>query len=115
MILLGWKRLLFADGPRQSINALTLYAFYLSKEDDGAWYNVKKYFDGDYITSALTVSTAFTVTIFAISLLMLIIAGICYIPLLMHIQGNLKVCALAVVTWRVVCLDFIGILLSQSR
>lgn len=90
-IMPGWKRLLFADGPRQSINALTLYAFYLSKEDDGPFWQVSKYFDGDYITSALTVSTAFTVFVFALSLLMLIIAGICYIPLLCHIQGNLKV------------------------
>ncbi|RPD67051.1 hypothetical protein L226DRAFT_565806 [Lentinus tigrinus ALCF2SS1-7] len=86
----SWKRLLFADGPRQSINALTLYAFYLSKEDDGDWYQISKYFDGDLITSALTVSTTFTVLVFALSLLMLIIAGICYIPLLCHIQGNLK-------------------------
>ena len=84
--------MLFADGPRQSINALTLYAFYLSKEDEGDWWEIKKYFSGDYITSALTISTAFTVTIFAISLLKLIIAGICYVPLLVHIQGNLKVC-----------------------
>ncbi|KAI0832536.1 hypothetical protein BC628DRAFT_1508593 [Trametes gibbosa] len=86
----SWKRLLFADGPRQSINALTLYAFYLSKEDDGPFWDIKKYFDGGYLTSALTVSTAFTVFVFALSLLMLIIAGICYIPLLCHIQGNLK-------------------------
>ncbi|KAI0750915.1 hypothetical protein C8Q80DRAFT_1217821 [Daedaleopsis nitida] len=86
----SWKRLLFADGPRQSINALTLYAFYLSKQDQGDWYDIKKYFDGTLITSALTVSTAFTVFVFAFSLLMLIIAGICYIPLLCHIQGNLK-------------------------
>ncbi|KAI0375753.1 hypothetical protein BV20DRAFT_932901 [Pilatotrama ljubarskyi] len=86
----SWKRLLFADGPRQSINALTLYAFYLSKEDDGPFWQISKYFNGNLITSALTVSTAFTVFIFALSLLMLIIAGICYIPLLCHIQGNLK-------------------------
>ncbi|KAI0352831.1 hypothetical protein OH77DRAFT_1497621 [Trametes cingulata] len=86
----SWKRLLFADGPRQSINALTLYAFYLSKEDDGPFWQISKYFDGDLITSALTVSTAFTVFIFALSLFMLIVAGICYIPLLCHIQGNLK-------------------------
>ncbi|KAI0335579.1 hypothetical protein GY45DRAFT_1413167 [Cubamyces sp. BRFM 1775] len=86
----SWKRLLFADGPRQTINALTLYAFYLSKEDDGPFWKISKYFDGDLITSALTVSTAFTVFVFCLSLLMLIIAGICYIPLLCHIQGNLK-------------------------
>ena len=83
--------MLFADGPRQSINALTLYAFYLSKEDDGDWYDIGKYFDSkNLVASALTVSTAFTVCVFAFSLLMLIIAGVCYIPLLAHIQGNLK-------------------------
>ncbi|OBZ76906.1 hypothetical protein A0H81_03994 [Grifola frondosa] len=71
----SWKRLLFADGP---------------ENDQRAWYDISKYFDGTLITSALTVSTAFTVLIFAISLLSLIVAGICYIPLLCHIQGNLK-------------------------
>ncbi|EMD40630.1 hypothetical protein CERSUDRAFT_111210, partial [Gelatoporia subvermispora B] len=87
----SWKRLLLADGPRQAINALTLYAFYLSKEDKGAWYDVSKYFDGnDYITSAITVSTAFTVLVFCLSCLMLLIAGVCYIPLLCYIKGNLK-------------------------
>jgi len=87
----SWKRLLLADGPRQSINALTLYAFYLSKTEDGAWYDISKYFAGNnLVTTGLTISTAFTVLIFAGSLLLLIIAGICYIPLLCHIQGNLK-------------------------
>lgn len=111
----GWKRLLFADGPRQSINALTLYAFYLSKEDDGPFWQVSKYFDGDYITSALTVSTAFTVFVFALSLLMLIIAGICYIPLLCHIQGNLKVKRIYIYAWNYACSLSAGILLPQSR
>jgi len=87
----SWKRLLLADGPRQTINALTLYAFYLSKKDDGAWYDISKYFAGnDLVTTALTISTAFTVLVFAGSLLLLIVAGVCYIPLLCHIQGNLK-------------------------
>ncbi|OCH90710.1 hypothetical protein OBBRIDRAFT_754491 [Obba rivulosa] len=87
----SWKRLLLADGPRQSINALTLYAFYLSKEGKGPWYDVSKYFAGnDYITSAITVSTTFTVFVFCLSCLMLIVAGICYIPLLCYIKGNLK-------------------------
>lgn len=85
--------MILAEGPRQSINALTLYAFYLSKEDKGAWYDVSKYFAGnDYVTQALTISTAFTVLIFALNLIMLLTAGICYIPLLCYIQGNLKVC-----------------------
>lgn len=87
----SWKRLLLADGPRQSINALTLYGFYLSKSDNGPWWDLSKYFEGnDFVTTALTITTAFTVIIFAGSLLLLIGAGICYIPLLCHIQGNLK-------------------------
>lgn len=89
----GWKRLLLADGPRQTINALTLYSIYLSKEDDGAWYDIPKYFRKNTIsTSALTVTTFFTFVIFAASALLLIVAGIFYIPLLCYIQGNLKVC-----------------------
>jgi len=84
---------ILADGPRQTINALTLYAFYLVKETPGThWYTISKYFEGNksLVTSALTVSTFFTVVIFAGSLILLMIAGICYIPLLCHIQGNLK-------------------------
>jgi len=88
----GWKRLLLADGPRQTINALTLYSIYLAKKDDGQWYDVPKYFRGNSLsTSALTATTFFTFVIFVGSALLLIIAGIFYIPLLCYIQGNLKV------------------------
>lgn len=87
----SWKRLLLSDGPRQTINALTLYSIYLAKNDKGSWYDVSKYFAGNSLsTSALTVSTFFTFVIFAGSLLLLIMAGIFYIPLLCYIQGNLK-------------------------
>lgn len=87
----SWKRLLLSDGPRQTINALTLYSIYLAKNGKGAWYDVSKYFAGNSLsTSALTVSTFFTFVIFAGSLLLLIMAGIFYIPLLCYIQGNLK-------------------------
>jgi hypothetical protein len=89
----GWKRVLLADGPRQTINALTLYAIYLARKDrPGAWYEVPKYFNGNSLsTSALTVTTFFTVVVFAGSLLLLIVAGIAYVPLLCYIRGNLKV------------------------
>lgn len=91
---LGWKRLLLADGPRQTINALTLWAIYIVRRgDEGEWYDVRKYFKNNSLsTSALTVSTFFTVVIFAGSLLLLIVAGVCYVPLLCYIRGNLKVC-----------------------
>jgi hypothetical protein len=62
------------------------------KDDKTPWYNFKKYFAGNnLITTALTISTLFTVVIFAGSLLLLIIAAIGYVPLLCYIKGNLKV------------------------
>ncbi|KAH7105380.1 hypothetical protein BKA62DRAFT_689482 [Auriculariales sp. MPI-PUGE-AT-0066] len=84
-----WKRLLLADGPRQAINALTLYAIYLSKQDLGPWDKFEKY-SSNTTTTLLLVSTLFTVTIFVGSVLLLLIAALCYIPLLCHIRGNLK-------------------------
>ncbi|KAF8914573.1 hypothetical protein CPB85DRAFT_1433573 [Mucidula mucida] len=87
----SWKRVLLADGPRQTINALTLYAVYLVHKDEGPWYDVTKFFNGNSAsTTGLTLSTLFTTLVFAGSLLLLIVAGICYIPLLCHIRGNLK-------------------------
>jgi len=85
-----WKRILLADGPRQSINALTLYSIYLSKKDDGDFWDLSKYTKGDLVTTGLIISTLFTVLVFAGSLILLIVAGICYIPLLCYIRGNLK-------------------------
>jgi hypothetical protein len=92
MTPLGWKRLLLADLPRQTINALTLYAVWLVKhKNPGNWYDLSKYFAGNSLsTSALTVSSLFTVLVCAGSLLLLLVAGLCYIPLLLHIRGNLK-------------------------
>lgn len=93
---LGWKRLLLADAPRQAINALTLYAVYTMKRDPKLhFYEVTQYFAGNTMsTTALVLTALFTVLVCAGSLLLLVIAGICYIPLLLHIRGNLKVCEL---------------------
>jgi len=86
----SWKRVLLADGPRQTINALTLYAVWLAKHKEAQW-DITKYFTGNSIsTSLLTVTTLFTVIVFLGSLGLLIVAGICYIPLLCYIRGNLK-------------------------
>jgi Fungal potassium channel len=91
---LEWKRLLLADGPRQSINALTLYSFYLAKSSEpGPWWQISKYMQWDQkdmVTDVLLVSMAFTVLIFIGSLLLLIVAAILYVPLLCYIRGNLK-------------------------
>lgn len=86
-----WKRLLLADGPRQAINALTLYAIYLSQKDaPGGFWDFARFTNGSFITTALLISITFTVIIFAGSLLLLIAAAICYVPLLCYIRGNLK-------------------------
>jgi len=88
----SWKRLVLADAPRQTINALTLYAVWLIKKNGPEpWYDISKYFKGISLsTSALIVTTFFTVVVSAGSLLLLLVAAICYIPLLCHIRGNLK-------------------------
>ena len=114
--LLGWKRLLLADGPRQTINALTLYAIYVVKsaQTPGNWYDVSRYFAGSsFSTAALTVTTFFTVAVFAGSLLLLIVAAICYIPLLCHIRGNLKV-RISPLTYSGPSNIVLGILLPQG-
>jgi len=84
----GWKRLLLADGPRQSINALILYSFWQVK--DGSWDPEDYLKSDDLLTSALFLTMMFTVIVFAGSVLLLLIAAICYVPLLCYIQGNLK-------------------------
>ncbi|OCF44796.1 hypothetical protein I317_01285 [Kwoniella heveanensis CBS 569] len=84
----GWKRLLLADGPRQSINALILYSFAYAngfQTDD-----IPAYWDNSAVTAMLLFAMITTVLIFAGSLLLLIIAAVCYVPLLCYIQGNLK-------------------------
>lgn len=85
----GWKRLVLADGPRQSINCLTLYSFWLV--NNGSISQITDYFSGQSaVTKMLLLSILFTVVIFLGSLLVLVIAAICYVPLLCYIQGNLK-------------------------
>lgn len=79
--------MLLADGPRQVINALTLYSF-------GKAYNFttdfSAYIEGSYITAGILITMIFTVVIWAGSFILLLIAAGMYVPLLCYIQGNLK-------------------------
>ncbi|WVR04843.1 hypothetical protein IAU60_001855 [Kwoniella sp. DSM 27419] len=84
----GWKRLLLADGPRQSINALILYSF--AYANGFQTHDIPAYWDNSAVTAMLLFAMIFTVLIFAGSLLLLIVAAVCYVPLLCYIQGNLK-------------------------
>ncbi|OXG14400.1 vacuolar protein [Cryptococcus neoformans Tu259-1] len=84
----GWKRLLLADGPRQSINAILLYSFAAANNFQTS--DIPAYWDNSLVTALLLFSMIFTVLVFAGSLLLLIVAAVTYIPLLCYIQGNLK-------------------------
>lgn len=83
-----WKRVLVADGPRQVINALTLYSFGASQK----WStNLQDYTEGSIITTGLLATMIFTVVIWCGSMILLITASLLYFPWLCYIQGNLKV------------------------
>ena len=83
----GWKRLLVADGPRQVINFFTLYGL----GSFAKWStNPYDYYEGNIFTGVMILSMLFTVAVFAGSLILLMLAGIAYIPLLCYIKGNLK-------------------------
>lgn len=82
---IGWKRLIFCDGPRQVINAFILFAIYQQK---GVHTNLKIY-GGLYRQASIAV-ILFTVTVFVVSLLLLLFAFLLYLPLLCKIRGNLK-------------------------
>ncbi|WRT64524.1 uncharacterized protein IL334_001456 [Kwoniella shivajii] len=84
----GWKRLLLADGPRQSINALVLYSFAYANGFQTS--DIPAYWDNSAVTAMLLFSMIATVLIFAGSLLLLIVAAVFYVPLLCYIRGNLK-------------------------
>ncbi|KPV72941.1 uncharacterized protein RHOBADRAFT_38620, partial [Rhodotorula graminis WP1] len=85
--LVGWKRLLLADAPRQVINAITLWSFGKSQKwttDFGV------YFSGSLVKQLALATMLFTVAIFIISAVQLLVAAAIYPALLCYIQGNLK-------------------------
>ncbi|CAO1614983.1 unnamed protein product [Parajaminaea phylloscopi] len=83
----GWKRLIVADGPRQVINALTLYGLL---EVNKFSTNVYDYYNGSIFTAIMLLTMIFTVVIFAGSAILLLVASVMYLPLLCYIKGNLK-------------------------
>lgn len=81
---------MLADAPRQVINATILYQVFHAHFHE--FWNWDFIGTGDqFILKKITLGTMmFTVAMFALSLFMLIIAVILYIPLVSHIRGNLK-------------------------
>ncbi|KAG0761972.1 hypothetical protein G6F57_007782 [Rhizopus arrhizus] len=89
--LKGWKRLLLAEAPRQVVNIVTLITIVPH------WIQIKngvkiqnEILGKTIIQQIMTGTMAFSVLIFGISFILVCIAAIVYIPLLCHIQGNLK-------------------------
>jgi hypothetical protein len=80
-----------AEAPRQVINAVTLYAIIKAWVDNN--YQLDQLLlamGNDTVTKMMTGTMAFSFVIFVISFFMICVASILYIPLLCHIQGNLK-------------------------
>ncbi|KAG0362110.1 hypothetical protein BG005_006605 [Podila minutissima] len=98
----NWKRLILADAPRQVINATILFQtfrghFYIYKNNSTQgnifdWNTIIDEKDSDLrlFKQIALGAMIFTVFMFAMSLIMLITAVVMYIPLVSHIQGNLK-------------------------
>jgi hypothetical protein len=89
LLIPGWKRLLLAEGPRQVLNAITLYS--VAKNEDFS-FDIQKY-QAEFTTIQGVVMSfmLLTVCIWALSFIRLLAAGLLYWPLLVcHIRGNLK-------------------------
>ncbi|KAF9928302.1 hypothetical protein FBU30_002476 [Linnemannia zychae] len=82
----NWKRLLLANAPRQVINATILYNEFHSHSD----FNFFNWTNRDLFTKITYVAMIFTLTVFVSNMVSFIAATFMYIPLVFHIQGNLK-------------------------
>jgi len=84
-----WKTLIIAEGPRQVINAVTLWAMLYEKYDldvEAALFETQSSMSKQMAFILMT----FTLGIFVIYFTMLVLAFLLYIPLLISIRGNLK-------------------------
>ena len=108
MSYLGWKRVFIADVPRQVINAIALVAFYRSRIDDGPFFEINKYTNGDLILGALLIAMLTTLCLCIFDVAKLACAGVLYLVLLCHIQGNLKV-SFCLSSFGAVSIDFVDV------
>ncbi|KAG0020659.1 hypothetical protein BGZ82_011533 [Podila clonocystis] len=92
----GWKRLMFADGPRQIINGIILITVFTKsrrRRPDGTYELDLEFWNFHDLKPLNRVTMGimmFTLTLWVISVLLMIAAVFLYIPLVLHIQGNLK-------------------------
>ncbi|KAF9325267.1 hypothetical protein BG006_011249 [Podila minutissima] len=87
----GWKRLIFADSPRQVINGIILTTVFLENKKKSMHLDLSFWTWVDSPLARITMGLmVFTLTLWVISVLYMIAAVFLYIPLVIHIQGNLK-------------------------
>ncbi|KAG2175598.1 hypothetical protein INT43_001245 [Umbelopsis isabellina] len=91
--LKGWKRLLFAEGPRQVVAIITVENILYSAWTKNGYFQFNTNWE-EYGSSTTTrmqlILMTFTSLLWAFSMIMMFIAAIIYVPLLCHIKGNLK-------------------------
>ncbi|KAG0326030.1 hypothetical protein BGZ99_010251 [Dissophora globulifera] len=86
----GWKRLMFADGPRQVINGIILITV-ITKNSPNNNVNLAFWNYNFPIMTRVTMGLmTFTLTLWVISVLLMLVAVCLYIPLVIEIKGNLK-------------------------
>lgn len=82
--LKGWLRLIFADGPRQVINAMTLWS--VLKVNTSFIETVKEIAVSSYVQAIVISLMLFSLVIWIFSVLQFLIALLCAIPLYVHVQ-----------------------------
>jgi hypothetical protein len=82
----GWARLIFADSPRQVLNALTLYS--VLKIDSDFVDTVEELANRSFTEAAVVSVMAFSLLIWVINVTQFIIALLCACPLYVHIDKS---------------------------
>lgn len=82
-------RLLVAEGPRQAINAMTLYSVLNLYDAQNLFANIRQVSQQSTVQFVVLLLMAFTLTIWSINMVMLITAFLFYIPLLCYVRGRL--------------------------
>ncbi|RKP25189.1 hypothetical protein SYNPS1DRAFT_16053, partial [Syncephalis pseudoplumigaleata] len=89
--LKGWKRMLFADGPRQVLNFVTLWTVSTKGKSNAIdWDVFRPKSTQDLKLNTTFYTTTFSFALWAITAVLTIAACFFYVPLLCSIRGNLK-------------------------
>ncbi|KAI9292531.1 hypothetical protein K502DRAFT_280846, partial [Neoconidiobolus thromboides FSU 785] len=91
--LKGWKRVLFAQAPREVIKMIIIYYLIrasIRKDKPFDFNSIPNISKGGVVSMISIISLVITNILFIFSILQIMISGLLYIPLLFKIQGNLK-------------------------